>query len=157
MLVDDILSGIDDDTPLANCILFDSPVKDLVLAYNQHSIANPDLPSFSTDWTGKDFKRALAKVETKNLITLLYNYATATKDLKAPLVYLENEKTISSRLNQQLAIKMFLMVTGFTSMMFFLFLLFVANKMGYVTQDSQEYKTVLDIATDILKYIFTAK
>ena len=49
MLVDDILQGVDDDTPLASCILFESPLKDLVLAYNQLSIANPDIPSFSAN------------------------------------------------------------------------------------------------------------
>ena len=147
MLVDKILQGIDDDTPLANYILFDSPVKDLVLAYNQYSIANADLPSFTTDWTGKDFKKALRKVESKTLVILLYNYATATKDLTAPLVYLENEKTITSRINQQLAIKVFLMMTGFATIMFFLFLLFIANNMGYLPKDSNEYKSVLNIAT----------
>ena len=157
MLVDDILQGVDDDTPLASCILFESPLKDLVLAYNQLSIANPDIPSFSANWTGKDFKKALRKLESKKQITLLYNYASATKEKGDRITYIESETSVAKRLNQQLAIKVFLLMCGFFTIMFFLFVLFVAVSFDFLHQEGEEYKTVLAIAKDILKYIFTVK
>ena len=157
MLVDDILQGVDDDTPLASCIFFESPLKDLVLAYNQLSIANPDIPSFSANWTGKDFKKALRKLESKKQITLLYNYVSATKEKGDRITYIESETSVAKRLNQQLAIKVFLLMCGFFTIMFFLFVLFVAVSFDFLPQEGEEYKTVLAIAKDILKYIFTVK
>lgn len=157
MLVDDILQGVDDDAPLASCILFESPLKDLVLAYNQLSIANPDIPSFSANWTGKDFKKALRKLESKKQITLLYNYVSATKEKGDRITYIESETSVAKRLNQQLAIKVFLLMCGFFTIMFFLFVLFVAVSFDFLPQEGEEYKTVLAIAKDILKYIFTVK
>lgn len=157
MLVDDILQGVDDDTPLASCILFESPLKDLVLAYNQLSIANPDIPSFSANWTGKDFKKALRKLESKKQITLLYNYVSVTKEKGDRITYIESETSVAKRLNQQLAIKVFLLMCGFFTIMFFLFVLFVAVSFDFLPQEGEEYKTVLAIAKDILKYIFTVK
>lgn len=157
MLVDDILQGVDDDAPLASCILFESPLKDLVLAYNQLSIANPDIPSFSANWTGKDFKKALKKLESKKQITLLYNYVSATKEKGDRITYIESETSVAKRLNQQLAIKVFLLMCGFFTIMFFLFVLFVAVSFDFLPQEGEEYKTVLAIAKDILKYIFTVK
>ena len=157
MLVDDILQGVDDDAPLASCILFESPLKDLVLAYNQLSIANPDIPSFSANWTGKDFKKALRKLESKKQITLLYNYVSATKEKGDRITYIESETSVAKRLNQQLAIKVFLLMCGFFTIMFFLFVLFVAISFDFLPQEGEEYKTVLAIAKDILKYIFTVK
>ena len=157
MLVDDILQGVDDDTPLASGILFESPLKDLVLAYNQLSIANPDIPSFSANWTGKDFKKALRKLESKKQITLLYNYVSATKEKGDRITYIESETSVAKRLNQQLAIKVFLLMCGFFTIMFFLFVLFVAVSFDFLPQEGEEYKTVLAIAKDILKYIFTVK
>lgn len=157
MLVDDILQGVDDDTPLASCILFDSPLKDLVLAYNQFSISDPNLPSFSATWTGRDFKKALSKLDARKQLTLLYNYASSTKENGRPFAYLETESSIAKKLNQQLAIKVFLLVCGFTAVIFFLFALFVAVSFDFLPQESKEYETVLTITKDILKYIFTVK
>ena len=107
--------------------------------------------------TNKDFKNALRKLESKKQITLLYNYVSATKEKGDRITYIESETSVAKRLNQQLAIKVFLLMCGFFTIMFFLFVLFVAVSFDFLPQEGEEYKTVLAIAKDILKYIFTVK
>lgn len=153
MLVESILIGIDNDAPVASCIIYPSPVKDLVLAYNQFSIQNPDLPGFSPTWTGREFKNALKKLEARALVGILHNYSIATKDLNSPIMYSENPRLIEDRINRTLFLRITLGLVIFLFVMLLFFIISVATKSGTFTDT--ETKSFVSVAIEILKYIIS--
>lgn len=156
MLVHSVLKGVADDEPVMQCMLVSSALHDLVVHYNAQVIKQPALPALTPTMTGKEFKIAFALMAPEMQVQLLYHYQTSqTSPASAPAPDIADHLVaFEERQLRHFALRVLIGVLAFVSCLMMGAVITVAVKSG-VMQDGKVANTLVDTATEIIKFILT--